>query len=219
MKIILLGAPGSGKGTQAKMLAEKYRIPQISTGDLLRAAVSAGTPLGQKAKVLIEAGQLVPDEVVLDIIKERLGQDDAQQGFILDGFPRNLAQAKALDAMLNELHWTLDAVIAIDIDKEVLVRRTTGRLTCKQCGQVYNIYTNPPKHDHVCDVCGGELIHRADDNEETIRKRLDIYEEQTAPLLSYYRKQNKLYEIDGSCEINDIFTRICAVIDSKQREE
>lgn len=216
MRIILLGAPGSGKGTQAKMLVEKYQAPQISTGDLLRAAVAAGTALGKEAKTLIEGGQLVSDELVLGIIKERLKEDDARNGFILDGFPRNEVQAKALDALLEELDWPLQAAIAIQIDQEILVRRITGRRSCKDCGQVFNIFTTPPKTENVCDKCNGELVHRADDTEETIRKRLSIYEEQTAPLMAYYKDQDKLHEIEGTGEIDSIFSSICAVIDSEK---
>ncbi len=215
MRIILLGAPGSGKGTQAKMLVEKYHVPQISTGDLLRAAVAANTPLGQQAKAVMDSGQLVSDELVLGIIRERLNEDDAKNGFILDGFPRNQAQAEALDALLNELTWPIDAAIAIHVDNDDLVQRITGRRSCKDCGQVYNIFTTPPKVENVCDKCGGELVHRADDIEETIRKRLGVYVEQTSPLLAYYQQQAKLHEIEGTGEINDIFAKICAVIDTK----
>ena len=213
MRIVLLGAPGSGKGTQAKMLVETYKVPQISTGDLLRAAAEAGTPLGQEAKALIDAGQLVSDELVLGMIKERLAEDDAKNGFILDGFPRNLPQAEALDKLLTELAWPLEAAIAILTDYEDLVRRITSRRSCKDCGQVFNILTSPPKTENVCDKCGGELIHRADDNEETIRKRLDVYEEQTAPLMAYYKDQSKLYEIEGDGDIDSIFSNICSAID------
>lgn len=214
MRIILLGAPGSGKGTQAKMLVEKYNVPQISTGDLLRAAVAAGTPLGQQAKAVMEAGQLVSDELVLGMIKERLGEADAKNGFILDGFPRNQAQAEALDVLLEELKWPLEAAVAIHVDNEALVQRIVGRRSCKDCGQVYNVFTTPPQKEDVCDKCGGELVHRADDNEETIRKRLDVYEEQTAPLMAYYKGQSKLHEIEGVGDISEIFAKVCAVIDA-----
>ena len=216
MRITLLGAPGCGKGTQAKKLVEKYSIPQISTGDLLRAAISAGTPLGQQAKAVIDAGQLVSDDIALGMIKERLKQDDTINGFILDGFPRNLAQAKALDALLEELQWPLRAAVAILVDNEVIVQRVIGRRSCKACGQVYNIFSSPPKVNDVCDKCGGELVQRADDTEETIRKRLEIYETQTTPLLKYYQSQNKLHEVAGEGSIEEIFARVCSALEAKQ---
>jgi len=214
MRIILLGAPGSGKGTQAKMLVEKYDVPQISTGDLLRAAVNAGTSLGKKAKAIIDNGQLVSDDIVLDMIKERLKEDDAKNGFILDGFPRNQAQSEALDVLLDELQWPLEAAIAIHVDKEDIVKRIVGRRSCKDCGQVFNTFTTPPEKEGVCNKCGGELVHRADDTEETIRKRLDVYDEQTAPLIAYYKGQSKLHNVHGDGEIDEIFARVCAVIDN-----
>ncbi len=214
MRIILLGAPGSGKGTQAKKLVEKYHVPQISTGDLLRAAVAAGTPLGQLAKSIMEAGQLVSDDIVLGMIKERLAEDDARAGFILDGFPRTLVQAQALDELLDELGWPLDGAILIDVDYEKIVRRITGRRTCRNCGQVYNVYTSPPKVEGVCDKCGGPLEQRADDTEETVRKRLQVYGQQTAPLIDYYRRQGKLHRIQGDGDIDEIFSDLCALIDT-----
>lgn len=214
MRIILLGAPGSGKGTQAKKLVEKYHVPQISTGDLLRAAVAAGTPLGQLAKSIMEAGQLVSDDIVLGMIKERLAEDDARAGFILDGFPRTLVQAQALDELLDELGWPLDGAILIDVDYEKIVRRITGRRTCRNCGQVYNVYTSPPKVEGVCDKCGGPLEQRADDTEETVRKRLQVYDQQTAPLIDYYRRQGKLHRIQGNGDIDEIFSDLCALIDT-----
>ncbi len=214
MRIILLGAPGSGKGTQAKKLVEKYHVPQISTGDLLRAAVAAGTPLGRQAKSIMEAGQLVSDDIVLGMIKERLAEDDARAGFILDGFPRTLVQAQALDQLLDELGWPLDGAILIDVDYEKIVRRITGRRTCRDCGQVYNIYTSPPRVDGVCDKCGGPLQQRADDTEETVRKRLQVYDQQTAPLIDYYRQQGKLHRVQGDGDIDEIFTALCALIDT-----
>jgi len=211
MRIVLLGAPGSGKGTQAKRLVEKYKIPQISTGDLLRAAVSAGTPLGLKAKEAMDAGQLVSDEIVLGIIRERLAAPDANKGFILDGFPRNIPQAEALDAMLASVGMPLQAAILIDVDFDVLMQRLTGRRTCASCGQMYNIYTSPPQLDDRCDKCGGNLRHRADDNEETIGNRLRVYTAQTAPLVEYFRSRGKLYTVDGVGEIDEIFAQIDAI--------
>jgi adenylate kinase len=208
MRIVLLGAPGSGKGTQGKLLASKYKIPQISTGDLLRAAVIASTPLGRQAKAAMDAGQLVSDEIVLGIIGERLGETDASKGFILDGFPRNIPQAEALDRMLEARGTPLQAALLINVDVEVLIERLTGRRTCESCGQMYNIYTSPSRLDDRCDKCGGNLRHRADDNEETISNRLRVYDQQTSPLVSYYREQGKLRTVDGEGEINQIFAQI-----------
>ncbi|HDJ86477.1 MAG TPA: nucleoside monophosphate kinase, partial [Chromatiales bacterium] len=167
MRIVLLGAPGSGKGTQGKQLVDQYHTPQISTGDLLRAAVAADTPLGRMAKAAMDAGQLVSDEIVLGMIRERLAEPDAQRGFILDGFPRNLSQAETLDGMLHDLGQPLDLALLIDVDFDVLMQRLTGRRTCESCGAVYNVYSSPPKFDDRCDLCGGNLRRRADDNEET----------------------------------------------------
>jgi len=219
MRIVLLGAPGSGKGTQAKLLMKKYPIPQISTGDLLRAAVKEGTPLGLQARAAMESGRLVSDDIVLAMIQERLAQADTRKGFILDGFPRNLAQAQALDAMLSQLQQPLQLAILIDIDLDVLMQRITGRRTCASCGQVYNIYSSPPKLDDRCDKCGGILRQRADDNEETIGNRLRVYESQTAPLIEYYRSQQKLRTVQGIGEIQDIFAAMTAVIDETAAHE
>ncbi len=213
MRIVLLGAPGSGKGTQAKLLIDKYNIPQISTGDLLRAAVEGNTPLGQQARAAMDAGQLVSDDIVLGIIRERLAQADARDGFILDGFPRNIPQAEALDAMLGRMGMPIDAAILIDVDLDSLMQRLTGRRTCASCGQMYNIFSSPPRLDDRCDKCGGELRHRADDNEETIGNRLRIYEAQTAPLVEYFRGQGKLYSVSGQGEIEDIFHSIVRVLE------
>ncbi len=204
MRIVLLGAPGSGKGTQAKKLVDHYGVVQISTGDLLRAAVSAETALGLTAKAAMDAGQLVSDDIVLAMIKERLDQADTKRGYILDGFPRNIAQAQALDVLLGEVNQPLQAAIVLDVPFEDLMQRLTGRQTCKQCGAVFNIYTHPSAKPGICDVCGGELIQRSDDNEATVEKRLKVFEEQTAPLIAFYEKQNKLARIDGTQPIDDI---------------
>ena len=212
MRIVLLGAPGSGKGTQGKLLATKYKIPQISTGDLLRAAVIAGTALGKQAKAAMDAGQLVSDEIVLGIIGERLGEADAAKGFILDGFPRNIPQAEALDRMLDSRDTPLQAALLINVDVEVLIERLTGRRTCESCGQTYNIYTSPSRLDDRCDKCGGNLRHRADDNEETISNRLRVYDQQTSPLVAYYREQGKLRTVDGEGEIPEIFAELEKVL-------
>jgi adenylate kinase len=218
LRIVLIGAPGSGKGTQAKKLVTKYKVPQISTGDLLRAAVAEQTSLGLQAKAAMDAGQLVSDQIVLSMIEERLTQADTRDGFILDGFPRNIAQATALDEMLLRLGRPLQAAILIDIDFDLLIQRIAGRRTCTSCGQMYNIYSSPPKMDDHCDVCGGTLHHRSDDNEDTISNRLRVYESQTSPLISYYKEQNKLKSIDGVGEIDEIFTLLCNAIDEVQTE-
>ena len=218
MRIVLIGAPGGGKGTQAKQLVEKYGIPQISTGDLLREAVKAGTPLGMKAKAAMDAGQLVSDDIVLGMIKERLSKSDAQKGFILDGFPRNIPQAEALDKMLGQVGKPLQASLLIDVEFNILMQRLTGRRTCGSCGQMYNVYTSAPRIENVCDKCGGNLIHRDDDNEATIGNRLKVYEAQTAPLVDYYRKQGKLRTVRGIGEITEIFAAITRVLDSLPSE-
>lgn len=197
MKLILLGPPGAGKGTQAKMLTEQFGIPQISTGDILRAAVKEGTSLGVKAKEYMDAGGLVPDEVVIGIVAERLLESDCSNGFILDGFPRTVAQADALQSNLTEMGKQLDRVLSLEVDAEALVERLTGRRTCKECGRGYHVKFDPPKADQICDACGGSLIQRDDDREETIRKRLAVYVEQTTPLTGYYRETGLLTELDG----------------------
>jgi adenylate kinase len=213
MRIVLLGAPGSGKGTQAKLLVEKYKIPQISTGDALRAAVAAGSDLGKKAKAAMDAGQLVSDDIVLGIIQERTAKPDAKAGFILDGFPRNIPQAQALDAMLARIVQPLQLALLVDVDLEVLMKRLTGRRTCGSCGAIYNIYFSPPKTQGKCEKCGGSLMHRSDDNEDTVRNRLSVYEDQTAPLVAYYKAQGKLRTVRGAGNVNDIFNTITDVIE------
>ena len=214
MRIVLIGAPGGGKGTQAKLLVDKFDIPQISTGDLLRAAVKAGSALGMQAKQAMDAGQLVSDDIVLGMIKERLAQSDAQNGFILDGFPRNIPQAEALDDLLDEVGKPLQAALLIDVDFNILMQRLTGRRTCASCGQMFNIHTSPPRIEGRCDKCGGGLEHRADDNEETISNRLGVYEAETAPLVDYFRKQGKLRTVRGVGEVDSIFAAIQRVLES-----
>ncbi len=213
MRIVLLGAPGSGKGTQSKFLTERYGIPQISTGDLLRAQVAAGTPLGLEAKKAMDAGQLVSDDIVLGMIRERLKEGDAQNGFILDGFPRNIPQAKALDAMLASMGRPLQAALLLDVPFDDLMRRLTGRRTAVNSGRIYNIYTNPPKVAGVCDVSGDPLIQRADDNEETVSKRLKTFEEQTAPLIEFYQQAGKLHRIDGQRAMDVIASDMQHILD------
>lgn len=212
MRLVLLGAPGAGKGTQAKKLIEKYGIPQISTGDLLRAAVAAGTQLGKEAKSYMDKGELVPDRVVLGMVEERLKQEDCKKGYILDGFPRNVAQAEALDKMLSGLGMAIDAALSVDVPFDDLMKRLTGRRTCKSCGQMYNVYFNPPQKEGVCDKCGGELFQRDDDKEETIKKRLEVYNSQTAPLIEYYAKKGILKSVNGTGSIEEIFNNICKVL-------
>lgn len=214
MRTVLLGAPGSGKGTQGVVLSKKFNIPQISTGDLLRAAVKAGSELGKKAKSAMDAGALVSDDIVIGLIRERLSEEDAQNGYILDGFPRNIPQAEALDAMLDQLGQPLQGVVLLDVPFEELMQRLTGRRTCKDCGAIYNIYLSPPKTEDHCDRCGGELFQREDDNEETIGNRLKVYEEQTAPLIGYYQNQSKLHTIAGTGDIDNITNQVGAVFDN-----
>ncbi|MBO8143227.1 MAG: adenylate kinase [Thermodesulfobacterium sp.] len=215
MNIIFLGPPGAGKGTQAKILVEKYGIPQISTGDMLREHVAKGTELGMKAKEYMEKGQLVPDEIILSMVKERLSQDDAQKGFILDGFPRTVAQAEALDKLLEEMGKKIEYVLALIVPDEELVTRLTGRRTCKNCGMMYHIKFKPPKVEGKCDACGGELYQRADDNEETVRNRLKVYHEQTAPLIEYYKKKGVLFEVDGNKSIEEITQQLINILEKK----
>jgi adenylate kinase len=215
MRIVLLGAPGSGKGTQAKLLSERLDIPQISTGDLLREALTSGSKLGQLAKAAMDAGKLVSDEIVLKIIRERLKQSDSGKGFILDGFPRNVAQAKALDKLLKKIEQPLDRALLLEIDDDILLERLTGRLTCPECGRVYNIYSNPPKIDEQCDVDGSDLIQRSDDKKTTIENRLRVYRTQTTPVAGYYTEQGKCVTIDADAEIEAVSKRIREALNSK----
>ncbi|HHI96469.1 MAG TPA: adenylate kinase [Thermodesulfatator atlanticus] len=212
MNIVFLGPPGAGKGTQAKMIAEKYGIPQISTGDMFREHLSKGTELGKKAKEYMDKGALVPDEIVLGMVEERLKQPDCEKGFILDGFPRTVPQAEALDKLLEKLGKKIDYAILIDVPDEELVKRLTGRRTCKKCGMMYHVMFKPPKEEGKCDVCGGELYQRADDNEETVRNRLKVYHEQTEPIIAYYEKKGVLHRIDGMGSIEEIFNRIVQLL-------
>jgi adenylate kinase len=207
--LIFLGAPGAGKGTQAREVAKEFNIPQISTGDILREAVKKGTPLGLVAKVKMEAGQLVPDEVVCGIVEERISEPDCSQGFILDGFPRTLPQAKFVDRMLEAKGRGSPRVINIQVDQDVLMKRLTGRRTCAVCGEIYNVYFGPPKREGVCGKDGGKLLQRADDNEDTIRQRLVAYEKQTRPLIDYYRQKNLLHDVDGNRDPEPIAQELC----------
>lgn len=217
MRIVLLGAPGSGKGTQAKLLTEKFKIPQIATGDLLRQEVASRSELGSRAKAAMNAGELVSDQVVLGIIQSRLTKADARAGFVLDGFPRNIPQAQELDAMLARLGKPLQLAVLVDVDREVLTKRLTGRRGCTSCGAIYNIYFSPPRVPGKCDRCGSVLQHRSDDNEDAVRKRLEVYEAQSAPLVSYYKAQGKLRTVRGIGSVNDIFKNICDIIEVQIR--
>lgn len=212
MNIILLGPPGAGKGTQASRLIGKYAIPQISTGDMLRAALKEGTPLGLEAKKYMDQGALVPDSVVIGLVKERIQKPDCSKGYMLDGFPRNVSQAEALDKMLGELKQRIDGVVCIEVPNKELLGRLTGRRTCRSCGAGYHVMFDPPKTDGKCDKCGAELYQRDDDNEATVSSRLKVYEDQTKPLIDYYEKQGKLRRIDGVGSMDAIFGRITAIL-------
>lgn len=212
MNLILLGPPGAGKGTQAKMLIGEYGIPQISTGDMLREAVKNQTPLGLEAKKFMDAGQLVTDEVVIGLVRERLAKPDCDKGFMLDGFPRTVNQAEELDKVLADLQKSIDHVISIEVPNSELLGRLTGRRTCKACGQGFHVMFDPPKVDGKCDKCGGDLYQRDDDNEQTVGNRLKVYEDSTKPLIDYYQGKGTLRPIDGVGAISDIFERVKAVL-------
>lgn len=208
MRIVLLGAPGSGKGTQAQRLQSDLGLPQVSTGDLLREAVAARTELGIRVKTAMDSGELVPDDIVLGIIKDRLGADDAEGGYVLDGFPRNVTQAEGLDGVLRDLGQRLDAIVLMDADLEVLVKRLTGRRTCSKTGKLLNIYFSPREELDECIEAGGELLQRDDDNESTIRHRLEVYERETRPLIDYYRKRELLRVVDAEGPVDDVYARL-----------
>lgn len=213
MNVILLGAPGAGKGTQAKILIKKFGVPQVSTGDILRSAVKEGTPMGLKAKAFMESGGLVPDDVVIGIVKERLVKEDCSKGFILDGFPRTVAQADALSEMLLGLNKNINHVIAISVEKDELLKRITGRRTCKGCGAGYHIHFDPPTVSGKCNDCGAELYQRDDDKEETMLRRLEVYEAQTSPLTDYYQDLGLLRSISGTGNIEEIQQRLLAALE------
>jgi adenylate kinase len=212
MRIVLLGAPGSGKGTQAKKLMAEKNIPQVSTGDMLRAAVEAGTRFGQKAKSIMEAGELVPDDVVLGIISERLTEPDAADGFILDGFPRTRQQALDLAELLDQMGTPLDAAVLMDVDFDILMKRLTGRRTCSLTGKLLNVYYSSQEELDACTQAGGELVQREDDNEETIGNRLSVYREQTEPLIEFYRKRDILKTVDAEDTIDEVYGRFTAIL-------
>ncbi len=212
MKIIMLGAPGAGKGTQAKKIAAKYEIPHISTGDIFRANIKNGTELGKKAKTYMDQGLLVPDELVVDLVVDRVNQEDCKNGYVLDGFPRTIPQAEALTDALEKLGQKMDYAIDVDVPDENIVRRMGGRRACVGCGATYHIEYAPTKKEGICDTCGGELILRDDDKPETVQKRLDVYHEQTQPLIEYYTKAGILRTVDGTVDIDDVFQAIVDIL-------
>lgn len=214
MRLIFLGAPGVGKGTQAKKIMAKYDIPQISTGDILRATLKEGTPLGLQAKSYMEKGELVPDEVIINMINERFQQQDTEKGFILDGFPRSLKQAEALESLLEKLNRPLDGVISIEVPREKIIERLTSRRVCKKCGKVFNVLTNPPSDHEVCeDGTKCDIYQREDDKEATIRNRLEVYDNQTVPLKSFYEAKNLLKEVDGQVFPEQVETSIIEILE------
>ena len=216
MKIILLGPPGAGKGTQAAGIVEKYNIPHISTGDIFRKNIKEGTELGKKAKEYMDKGLLVPDELTVGLVTDRISQDDCKNGFMLDGFPRNVSQAKYLDSFLQKTNIALDKVVNIEVDKSILVERAVGRRICKSCGATFHIDFNPPKENEVCDVCSGELYQRADDTEETVSKRIQVYLDETKPLVNYYTSQGIIANINGQQSIEKVFEDIVDALGSEK---
>ncbi|MEG0191342.1 MAG: adenylate kinase [Lachnospiraceae bacterium] len=212
MKIIMLGAPGAGKGTQAKKIAEKYGIPHISTGDIFRANIKNGTELGTKAKTYMDQGLLVPDELVVDLVVDRVNQADCGKGYVLDGFPRTIPQAEALDAALGELNQSMDCAINVEVPDENIVQRMSGRRACIACGATYHLQYAPAKTEGLCDICGEGLVLRDDDKPETVLKRLGVYHEQTQPLINYYEDKHILKEVDGTMDMNDVFHAIVDIL-------
>lgn len=212
MKIIMLGAPGAGKGTQAKQIAAKYQIPHISTGDIFRANIKNGTELGKKAKEYMDQGLLVPDELTCDLVADRISQDDCKNGFVLDGFPRTIPQAEALDNVLSKMGEAMDYAIDIDVEDESIIRRMSGRRACLNCGATYHVVTIPPKKEGICDACGSALVLRDDDQPETVKKRLDVYHEQTQPLIDYYKGKGILKSVNGMDPMETVFANIVKIL-------
>ena len=212
MKIIMLGAPGAGKGTQAKMIAEKYSIPHVSTGDIFRANIKNGTDLGKQAKEYMDAGKLVPDELTVKILLDRVAQDDCKNGYVLDGFPRTIPQAEVLEDALNKLGDKIDYAINVDVPDENIVRRMSGRRACLKCGATYHIEHIPPKQEGICDTCGSELVLRDDDKPETVLNRLKVYHDQTQPLIDFYTERNVLKTVDGTRDMKDVFADIISIL-------
>jgi adenylate kinase len=219
LNLILLGPPGAGKGTQAEKLQQDFSLLYLATGAILRGAVEDGTPLGQEAKGYMDRGELVPDEVIVGVIVDRLGEDDAADGFLMDGFPRTIAQAEALEQALGEAGRGLTAALLIDVPDEVAIRRISGRRMCQKAGHVYHVDTNRPKHDNICDIDGSRLIQRDDDNEETVRRRLDVYRDQTAPLIDYYEERGLLKRFDGQRSPTEVHDHIRATLATLRLEE
>lgn len=212
MKIIMLGAPGAGKGTQAKQIADKYSIPHISTGDIFRANIKNGTELGKKAKQYMDQGALVPDELTCDLVMDRIQQDDCKNGFVLDGFPRTIPQAEALDAAFGKINEKMDYAIDVDVPDENIVNRMSGRRACLNCGATYHLISIPPKVEGICDHCGSEIVLREDDKPETVQKRLKVYHEQTQPLIDYYKNQGILKSVDGTQPMDEVFKAIVTIL-------
>jgi adenylate kinase len=212
VRLVLLGPPGAGKGTQAKLLQDHFHIPQISTGDILRQAVTDGTALGKQAKEYMDLGELVPDSVINDIVEERLAADDCRAGFLLDGFPRTVAQAEAFEKMLERRNLVLDGAISLRVPREELVARLSGRRTCRQCGAMYHVRFNPPASDMTCDRCGGDLYQRDDDREETIEARMEVYDKQSGPLREHFREKGLLREVDGAKGTDEVFEQILGAL-------
>ena len=213
MKIIMLGAPGAGKGTQAKKISDKFAIPHISTGDIFRANIKNGTELGKKAKTYMDQGLLVPDELVVDLVVDRLAQDDAKNGYVLDGFPRTIPQAEALTEALDKIGEKLDYAIDVEVPDDNIINRMSGRRACVACGGTYHIKFNPTKKEGICDACGGELILRDDDKPETVKQRLTVYHDQTQPLIDYYTKEGILKEVDGTLDLQAVFAEIVKILE------
>lgn len=213
--IVLLGPPGAGKGTQASKIAKKYSIPHISTGDIFRQNVKEGTPLGKKAKDYMDQGHLVPDQLVCDLVEERLAKDDCANGYLLDGFPRTVFQAQHFDNYLEMKNHEISVVLDIRVSEEVLLHRMIGRRICRDCGKLYHVETMPPKKEGVCDACGGEVYHRSDDSAETVKNRFRVYTKQTSPLTEYYEKTGKLIPLDGAKDLEVLFVQICGLLENK----
>lgn len=212
MKIIMLGAPGAGKGTQAKKIAEKYQIPHISTGDIFRANIKGGTELGMKAKTFMDQGMLVPDEITIGMLMDRIKEADCENGYVLDGFPRTIPQAESLTKALADLGEAVDYAVNVDVPDENIISRMSGRRACLGCGATYHVVFNSPKQEGICDTCGQELVLRDDDKPETVKKRLDVYHQQTQPLIDYYKKAGVLAEVDGTQAMEDVFRSIVKVL-------
>ena len=212
MRLVMLGAPGAGKGTQAKKIADQYGIPHISTGDIFRANIKNGTELGKKAKAYMDRGALVPDELVVDLVADRVKQADCEKGYVLDGFPRTIPQAESLDAVLKDMGQKIDYAINVEVPDENIVKRMSGRRACVSCGATYHVQFNAPKQDGICDTCGEKLVLRDDDKPETVQKRLNVYHEQTQPLIDYYQKAGVLKEVDGTKNMEEVFQDIVAIL-------